>query len=205
MSEKDVSLKIKSVKVMEATEKIKVVYKDTSNNKDDELTGIYSDKASPEFYSTMEKLNAIAAGICQFTDEYAKRLRVYGVTYHYSKDGTMGAMLHCKMELPDTEQELVFNTPMRKCAPDDITEGLYLSDTAAKALWDMETEIRKYISGKRAQISLFGDNGEAMEEEPAITEPLEKPQKISAVANPAAQIRAKVIDISKLDASTLPN
>lgn len=74
MSEKDVSLKIKSVKVMEATEKIKVVYKDTSNNKDDELTGIYSDKASPEFYTTMEKLNAIAAGICQFTGEYVKKI-----------------------------------------------------------------------------------------------------------------------------------
>ena len=97
MSEKDISIKIKTVKLMEATEKIKVVYKDTS--KDDELTGIYSDKASPEFYTTMEKLNAIAAGIYQFADEYAKRLHVYGVTYHYSKDGTMGAMLHCKMEL----------------------------------------------------------------------------------------------------------
>lgn len=205
MSEKDVSLKIKSVKVMEATEKIKVVYKDTSNNKDDELTGIYSDKASPEFYTTMGKLNAIAAGICQFTDEYAKRLRVYGVTYHYSKDGTMGAMLNCKMELPDTEQELVFSTPMRKCAPDDITEGLFLSDTAAKALWDKELETRKYISGKRAQVSLFGDNGEVIEEQPTMTESLEKPQKISATANQAAQIRAKVIDISKLAAETLPN
>lgn len=204
MSEKDVSLKIKSVKVMEATEKIKVVYKDTSNNKDDELTGIYSDKASPEFYTTMEKLNAIAAGICQFTGEYANRLRVYGVTYHYSKDGTMGAMLNCKMELPDTEQELVFSTPMRKCAPDDITEGLYLSDTAVKALWDMELETRKYISGKRAQISLFGDNGEAMEEQPAITESLEKPKKISAVPKLENPIRAKVIDIGKLTAETLP-
>lgn len=117
----------------------------------------------------------------------------------------MGAMLHCKMELPDTEQELVFNTPMRKCAPDDVTEGLFLSDTAAKALWDMETETRKYISGKRAQISLFGDNGEAIEEQPAATESPEKPQKISAMANQAAQIRAKVIDIGKLTAETLPN
>ena len=69
----------------------------------------------------------------------------------------------------------------------------------------LELETRKYISGKRAQVSLFGDNGEAMEEEPTITEPLEKPQKISAVANQAAQIRAKVIDISKLAAETLPN
>lgn len=205
MSEKDVSLKIKSVKVMEAVEKIKIVYIDTSNNKYDELTGIFSDEPAPEFYNAMGKLNAVAAGICKFDNEYAKRLHVYGVTYKYNKDSEMSAMLHCKMELPDTDQSLVFNTPMRKCAPDDVTEGLFLSDTAAKALWNMELETRKYISGKRAQISLFGDNGEVIEEQPTATESPEKLQKISAVAKSANPITAKVIDIGKLTAETLPN
>lgn len=200
MSEKKSSLKIKSVKVMEAVEKIKIVYIDTSNNKYDELTGIFSDKAAPEFYNAMGKLNAIAAGICKFDNEYAKRLHVYGATYKYNKDSEMSAMLHCKMELPDTDQSLVFNTPMRKCAPDDTTEGIYFSDTAVEALWQLELETRKYISGKRAQISLFGNNGESVEEieEQVPTVSLDN-------KNIDKKITAKVIDISKLSAETLPN
>jgi len=132
----------------------------------DDLTGLFREEAVPEFYATFEALREHVEGLLEIAGKgLGSRILPYGVTFHYSKDGTMGAIISSKFELPDSGTSIVLNTPMRKCVNDESAEGIFLTEEAAKALWKVEQETRKYIAGKRAQMSLFGDNGEVLDAE----------------------------------------
>ena len=160
-------LRIKKVKVIESTGKIKIDYQMLHGESQDEMSGIFPEEAAPEFYMAFERLIIPAVNILEMKSlKYAyTRIKPYGVTFNYSKDGTMGAIINCKLSLPEAGTEVVINTPMRKCAPDDNEEtaGQYFTESAAKYLWQLEAETRKYLSGKRNQVSLFGENGEPLE------------------------------------------
>ena len=160
-------LRIKKVKVIESTGKIKIDYQMVHDESQDEMSGIFPEEAAPEFYTALERLITPAVNILEMQSlKYAAtRIKPYGVTFKYSKDGTMGAIINCKLSLPEAGTEVVINTPMRKCAPDDNEEtaGQYFTESAAKYLWQLEAETRKYLSGKRNQVSLFGENGEPLE------------------------------------------
>ena len=154
----EATIKIKKVKFIKSQEKIKIEYKRSLDGREDDLTGMFSDEAAPEFYKAMENLSETASGICELPDNMKGRLTVYGVTFHYNKDGNMSAMLHCKLIAPTSKQEIKLDTPMRKCPLDDFVEdmtGQYLTDTAVKNLWNLEAEARKYLEGRRAQMNLF--------------------------------------------------
>ena len=160
-------LRIKKVKVIESTGKIKIDYQMLHDKSQDEMSGVFPEEAAPEFYTAFERLIIPAVNILEMKSlKYADaRIKPYGVTFNYSKDGTMGAIINCKLLLPEAGTEVVINTPMRKCAPDDSEEapGKYFTESAAKYLWQLESETRKYLSGKRNQVSLFGENGEPLE------------------------------------------
>lgn len=160
-------LRIKKVKVIESTGKIKIDYQMVHDESQDEMSGVFPEEAAPEFYTAFERLIIPAVNILEMKSlKYADAsIKPYGVTFNYSKDGTMGAIINCKLLLPEAGTEVVINTPMRKCAPDDSEEapGKYFTESAAKYLWQLESETRKYLSGKRNQVSLFGENGEPLE------------------------------------------
>lgn len=94
------------------------------------------------------------------------RITPYGVTFHYAKDGTMGAIISSKLGLPSAGTAIVLNTPMRKSFSGGEEGSILLTEAATKALWAVELETRKYIAGKRAQAGLFGENGEAFPDAP---------------------------------------
>ncbi|WP_196595420.1 hypothetical protein [Pectinatus frisingensis] len=179
MSDKD-SIKIKKVKVIDSMQKIKIEYTEIHEDIENEMAGTFNEQAAPEFYKAFEKLKAAVVNILEF-DKFKgieKRITPYGVTFHYSKDGTMGAIISSSLELPDAGTTTVINTPMRKCDPDDgETESLYFTEATAKSLWKLETETRKYLSGKRAQMSLFGANGQPLDASEAEDEPDDEPQQ----------------------------
>ena len=159
---------IKKVKVISDGSRkcIKVEYSLNREETADELTGLYREEAAPEFYAAFEALKEHVEEILEIYDKHlGDRIEPYGVTFHYSKDGTMGAIISSKFILPDAGTSIVLNTPMRKCMPGEDIEGAFLTEKAANALWDVEQETRKYIAGKRAQVSLFGDNGEIAPDE----------------------------------------
>lgn len=160
------ALKIKKVKVLGTDEKIKIDYTELHNESEDEISGTFPEPAAPEFYEAFKKLKIAVCNILEFSKfkGMEDRLTPYGVTFKYSKDGTMGAIISAKLSLPDAGTEVVINTPLRKCAPDDESDDLtmYFTDTTRKNLWTLEQETRKYLSGKRAQIALFGANGQPL-------------------------------------------
>lgn len=70
-----------------------------------------------------------------------------------------------KIKIIESKTETVINTPMRKCAKSDNPKGAVLTATAARVLWNLEAEARKYLIGKRAQKSLF-EEVDAPKDEP---------------------------------------
>ena len=115
----------------------------------------------------MKALTVPGANILE-APELAARLVPFAVTYHYDKDDTMGAIITMKLKLPESKTETVINTPMRKCAKSDNPKGAVLTATAARVLWNLEAEARKYLIGKRAQKSLFEDVDTPKDEPEAI-------------------------------------
>ena len=117
-------LRIKKVKVIESTGKIKIDYQMLHGESQDEMSGIFPEEAAPELDTAFESLIIPAVNIREMKSlKYADtRIKPYGVTFNYSKDGTMGAIINCKLSLPEAGTEVVITTPMRKCAPDDNEE-----------------------------------------------------------------------------------
>jgi hypothetical protein len=192
-------LRIKKVKVIESTGKIKIDYQMVHGESQDEMSGIFPEEAAPEFYEAFNKLVIPVCNILelQTLKNAETRVKPYGVTFHYSKDGTMGAVISSKLSLPDAGTEVVINTPMRKCAPDDDSDetSTYFTESAAKFLWQLETETRKYLSGKRNQTTLFGANGQPLQagEETDEADDLEQQQHEDVDGNePAAIIPPEV-------------
>lgn len=54
-------------------------------------------------------------------------------------------------------------TPLMKCPSDEVeaSQAGFFNQEAVDALWAFEQEARKYLDGKRNQISLFGEDTEA--------------------------------------------
>lgn len=114
------------------------------------------EQARPELYEALHKLAEEMRKICELpnTDEERKRLCVKGVSYAYNdKEGIMGAMLIGSRELYDCVAPLNINTPcLWEAAKDErqeMTQDMY------DVLYELQEECQKYISGDRAQMSLF--------------------------------------------------
>lgn len=150
---------IKKIKIIESTGKIEIDCIRQGEHGEDEVKGLFAEQAAPEFYDAMKALTGSVANIIE-APELAQRLKPFAVTFHYSKDGRMGAIITAKLELPQAQTETVINTPMRKCAPDDNAVGTFFTSTTEKRLWALEAEARKYLCGKRAQTNLFDDAAE---------------------------------------------
>lgn len=114
------------------------------------------EQARPELYEALRKLAEEMRKICELpdTDEERKRLCVKGVSYAYNdKEGIMGAVLIGSRELYDSVAPLNVNTPcLWEAAKDEkqeMTQDMY------DLLYELQEECQKYISGDRAQMSLF--------------------------------------------------
>lgn len=116
---------IKKIKIIERTGKIEIDCIRRGEQGEDEVKGLFAEQAAPEFYEAMKALTVPGANILEAP------------------------------ELPESKTETVINTPMRKCAKSDNPKGAVLTATAARVLWNLEAEARKYLIGKRAQKSLF--------------------------------------------------
>lgn len=80
----------------------------------------------------------------------------------YANDGDMSAVISAKLKLPAKDTCVSINTPRMKCPQDEVDaqEGTALTKDSVQALWTVESEAQKYLRGDRAQMKLFGDNGE---------------------------------------------
>jgi hypothetical protein len=167
------NIKIKKIKYSESAGKIMIDYERIRGINCDELQLTSDEAAAPEFYEALEKLTGPVCTLLELKEkDFKSRIIPYGVTFHYDKNDVMGAVISAKLSLPDAGTEVVLNTPMRKCQPDDDAGGLFFSESMTKFLWALEGEARKYISGKRAQTTLFDEVGNVADaEETAAADP----------------------------------
>ena len=121
------SCTIKKIKVIESMGKIEIDCTNTTDKGEDDLKGLFAEAAAPDFYRAMDDLRGSVAGILE-APELAARLKPFAVTYHYGKDGRMGAIISAKLALPMAWTETVVNTPMRKCPIGEKPGGAFFDD-----------------------------------------------------------------------------
>ena len=92
-----------------------------------------------------------------------KRIKPYAVSFKYAEDKTMSAVISSMFYVPSADREIVVNTPLMKCPSDEVeaSQAGFFNQETVDALWAFEQEARKYLDGKRSQISLFGEDTEA--------------------------------------------
>jgi len=154
--EQNSSTQINKVKYMEGTGKISVDFSRTVDGHTAQLSGIYDEQAEPEFYEALDALLNPALAILELkADDFSDRLHPYGVTYKYGKDGTISAIISSKLDVGETQ--VAINTPLRSCGgSEEADEKTHLFDAkTVQTLQNLQQYTMAYISGKRAQMSLF--------------------------------------------------
>ena len=153
------NIQIAKVKYKESEGKIFIGYTRKADEFTDIRTSNSDEKAAPEFYEAMEALREHAGRILGFTDGQVACLRPHTVKFSYDKEKHIGAIISCVYVTPSGKPTDI-NTPLMKCPTDEVDaqkDGFFDADTV-KALWEMERQARKYLDGHRAQMSLFGED-----------------------------------------------
>lgn len=157
-------VQIEKVKMMgtEKDGKINILYSESSQT-GHTIRQITSDElAAPEFYKAFDSLTRSVLNILELDKELLPRLHPYGVSYSYAKSGQMKAVINVKLDIPGAGTQIAINTPCKICPEnenDAKDTGTYFTQTTVNVLWDIVTEAQKYLDGKRAQMSLFGETG----------------------------------------------
>lgn len=152
--------RIKKVKV--ADDKIKIIYErfNETTRTWDEYSVSCSDLARPEFYAALKALAPHVIEMCELPEEYVDRIKVTGVTFDYSgKDEVMGAVIIAQMKLDKSYTNLNLTTPHKASAPyseySPPDPMQLLTPECIAALDNLCDEVKTYLRGERAQLSMF--------------------------------------------------
>lgn len=124
----------------------------------DDFSFSCSDEALPEFYLSIKKLSPHVLELCELPKTYLDRVVTKGVSFSYSTEGIMGAVIIAAMQLKKSNCPLNLNTPHKPSAVDDDQtpmENQLLTEGCTMALKTVINECIKYIAGYRAQTDLF--------------------------------------------------
>lgn len=155
---------INKIKYQESSGKLTIEYMRTNENKKPSYhTSIFNDEPAPEFFTALKNLTKPTLNILGLGALLIKRIKPYAVSFKYAEDKTMSAVISSMFYVPSADREIVVNTPLMKCPSDEVEESQagFFNQEAVDALWAFEQEARKYLDGKRNQISLFGEDTEA--------------------------------------------
>ena len=191
---------INSVKIIK--DKIRMDFTDNG----DSVKRDFKQKATPEFYAAITGLKKTALammGLSEQTEkEISSKVECYGVTIYHAKDNTIGCSIHLKFYTGEDDNPIIINTPKRMNPSDEYSGDKCLSEEGSQKLDDLIYATLDYLKGKRAQVALFDNEGNVVEQEP---KPKETAKQKSKDKKPTVPVRAEVIDISSLTAETLPN
>lgn len=191
---------INSVKLIK--DKIRMDFTDNG----DSVKRDFKQKATPEFYTAITGLKKTALAMMGLSAEAEKeissKVECYGVTIYHAKDDTIGCSIHLKFYTGEDDNPIIINTPKRMNPSDEYSGDKCLSEEGSQKLDDLIYATLDYLKGKRAQVALFDNEGNVVEQEP---KPKETAKQKSKDKKPTVPVRAKVIDINSLTAETLPN
>lgn len=155
---------INKIKYQESSGKLTIEYMRTNENKKPSYhTSIFNDEPAPEFFTALKNITKPTLNILGLGALLIKRIKPYAVSFKYAEDKTMSAVISSMFYVPSADREIVVNTPLMKCPSDEVeaSQAGFFNQEAVDALWAFEQEARKYLDGKRNQISLFGEDTEA--------------------------------------------
>lgn len=194
---------INSVKIIK--DKIRMDFTDNG----DSVKRDFKQKATPEFYAAITGLKKTALammGLSEQTEkEISSKVECYGVTIYHAKDNTIGCSIHLKFYTGEDDTPIIINTPKRMNPSDEYSGDKCLSEDGSQKLDDLIYAALDYLKGKRAQVALFDNEGNVVEQTKEEPKPKETAKQKSKDKKPTVPVRAEVIDISSLTAETLPN
>ncbi|WP_427112413.1 hypothetical protein [Megasphaera sueciensis] len=158
--EQNSSIQINKVKYSENAGKISIEFSKTADGHIAEYSGVFDEPAEPEFYNALSSLLDPVLKILEFNPkEFKERIHPYGVTYKHKKDGDMMAIISSKLDIDETQ--IAINTPIRSCGEsqeDENKTSCFDQETIDK-LKNLLHQTENYLKGKRAQMSLFEQDG----------------------------------------------
>ncbi|MCX6497185.1 MAG: hypothetical protein NTU93_00110 [Arthrobacter sp.] len=144
-------------------EKVTVAYQIPSGGDWDDYSMSCYAQASPGFYAALEDLVEHVLRLLELPASYGDRLTVTGVSLSWT-DNIMGAVVTAQKYLTAADAPLVLNTPHLPSAPyGENAGGKIMPGDMVLALETIQREAVLYVEGKRAQLELFPDTGQASE------------------------------------------
>ena len=172
-------------------------------DKGDSVKRDFKQKATPEFYAAITGLKKTALAMMGLTPEtekeISKKVECYGVTIYHAKDNTIGCSIHLKFYTGEDDNPIIINTPKRMNPSDEYSGDKCLSEDGSQKLDDLIYAALDYLKGKRAQVALFDNEGNVVEQTKEEPKSKETAKQKSKNKKPTVPVRAEVIDISKLE------
>lgn len=159
MSEVLQGMNIKSVKYLSSSDKVVVNFEKNVNGSTAEIKATYSEPPRPEFAEAFEALRPDFTEIFEFSQDVAERVIPYAVSVKTAKNGALQATISAKIDIEQYNSYSALNTPMLVEMTDensDTVTNAFPAGTADK-IRKVLSEAYMYITGKRAQMSLFED------------------------------------------------
>ena len=159
MSEVLQGMNIKSVKYLSSSDKVVVNFEKNVNGNTAEIKATYSEPPRPEFAEAFEALRPDFTEIFEFSQDVAERVIPYAVSVKTAKNGALQATISAKIYIEQYNSYSALNTPMLVEMTDensDTVTNAFPAGTADK-IRKVLSEAYMYITGKRAQMSLFED------------------------------------------------
>lgn len=161
MSEILQGMNIKSVKYLHSSDKDKIVvsFEKNVNGNTAEIKATYSEPPRPEFAEAFEALRPDFTEIFEFSQDVAERVIPYAVSVKTAKNGALQATISANIYIEQYNSYSALNTPMLVEMTDensDTVTNAFPAGTADK-IRKVLSEAYMYITGKRAQMSLFED------------------------------------------------
>lgn len=124
----------------------------------DQYTLSCKDQARPELIEIFRKMAEHAADICEILFN-PNRMFASGISFSYPADDkppNCYLVITAQKELEYSGSPLILNTPVRPQKPENgMPDDFCWSEELAADIEDLKEEAWKYISGERAQQSLF--------------------------------------------------
>ena len=161
MMEEMQGIDIKSIKYSKSGKKLIINFDKNMNGNLVEYQATYTEEPRPEFIRAFSDLAGDVLDILDFSniEGMIDRIHPYGLTIRRKNDGALRAIITAKLDVPQYNTCIAINTPiLTEMNTDNKGEGgNYFNAATVKRIQNVLNETYLYITGKRAQMSLFED------------------------------------------------
>ena len=155
---------IRILKVKMKDGRVQITYDKIQDKGTNKYTLDSFEKPTPEFTNALKELHKHVQEICEFefSFELLDAINVTGVSFSYSKDDDIGAVITAQRALKNSKSPLNLNTPHKMAeAISDQDDSYCLTPACCDDLHRLIEEARKFIAGERSQLELSFEREDA--------------------------------------------